>query len=385
MPVPAQYQEEYNRYLAYYNAQAPSTQALMHHPDSINWEANAAATQDWTNRGFPQGTLPANPTPYPTGPTPQPQPNPTTPVQPPAPPPNPTGNPPNPTGGAPAPTDPNAAQALHTWQSSSVSPELQKLFSDLLGTVRGRAEQLFGPNAPQLPGVTPGANADQLSGQDFYRNLAANFSSFMNPALQQQKTFFSNAQNPLANPAVTAMMDANAKAVNQAASDPGGIWSQIRQGANEAGQYGSSRQGIAEGVAAGRVADTLAKTNADILNNAYNTGQNAALGALGQTGALASTQAMPGNLLSAVGQQNYDIAQNKNVDARNAFLFGQQGIDKALAQLASTFQLGLPTGTASHTAVDYPDFYVDNQTGGGSGNSNAGGLLAFLSMLSAFR
>ena len=55
--------------------------------------------------------------------------------------------------------------------------------------------------------------------------------------------------------------------------DPGGVMSSIRTGSQQAGQYGGSRQGIAEGVAAGR----FARSAGDIANQmAFSAGQKEA-------------------------------------------------------------------------------------------------------------
>jgi hypothetical protein len=276
--------------------------------------------------------------------------------------------------------------ALHTWLNPSVSPQIQELFNQLLGGVNNLINSRSGPNAPQLPGTVPGLNADQNAGQDYYRWMANNFGQLFNPAMQQQQQFFSNAQNPLANPAVTDMMEENAARVNQAASDPGGIWSQIRANALDAGQFGSSRQGIAEGIAAGRVADEISRGNTSILNNAWNTAQNAAVNALGQTGDLANTWTMPGNLLSATGQQSYDQSERELQDQLRRWMFQYQQPENNLALLSQVLGLGMPLGVGSHTAVDYPDFYLENQgAGSGSGNTNLGALLALLGGISALR
>lgn len=323
--------------------------------------------------GPPTGTPPftPNPTVPGTGTNPINRPDPNNPSNPP---------PATPPGGAPPATGNGPSNTTGTF----VSPQLQALFNQILTMATGRANTLAGPNAPQLPGVVPGANADQLAGQQAFRNYAGGFNAnIFDPAVAQQHQFFSNASNIFANPAVQQAMAANARNINQAASDPGGIWSQIRQGAGESGQFGSSRQGIAEGIAAGRISNAIGDANTGILNNAFNTSQQTALGALGQTGALAQVGTMPGALLSAVGQQNYDILQNQNLDARAKFLFGESQKDKALQTLMGVFQGGLPTGSGSQTSTQYPDWYIDMMKQGGSGNSGLGGILAILGAIGA--
>lgn len=326
----------------------------------------------------PTGTPPTGVPPTTTNPNPGTGTNPITRTNP--------NNPSNPTipGNPGGPTTP-AGTGPTTTNTGFVNPQLQALFNLILQNAQGRAAELGGANAPQLPGVVPNANADQLAGQDAFRTYAGNFNTqIFNPAVGARDQLIANGTNIFANPAVQAAMEANARQINQAASDPGGLWSQIRTGAGQNGQFGSSRQGIAEGIAAGRVSNAIGDANTGILNNAFNTGQQGMQYALGQTGALAAAGATPGSLLSAVGQQNYDITQNQNLDNRAQFLYGQAQKDKALQMLMSVFQSGLPTGQGTQTNVDYPDWYKELMTQqGGSGSTGLGGLLGILGILGA--
>lgn len=298
------------------------------------------------------------------------------PVNPPpgSPPPGPAGGPPPVTGNGPSTTN-----------TGFVNPQLQGLFNLIVQNATNRANTLSGPNAPQLPSVVPGLNSDQAAGQQAFRNYAGSFNTqIFNPAVGARDQLIANGTNIFANPAVQAAMEANARQINQSASDPGGLWSQIRTGAGANGQFGSSRQGIAEGIAAGRVSNAIGDANTGILNNAFNTGQQGMQYALGQTGALASAGAMPGSLLSAVGQQNYDIEQNQNLDSRAGFLYDQAQKDKALQILMSAFQTGLPTGQGTQTQTQYPDWYRELMTQqGGAGSNGLGGILGILGILGA--
>lgn len=372
--------------------QAPDLSRYGLSNTGLNPSFNPPATQP------PAGTPPTTPPPNGGGPTdPLTNPNPTVPgtgVNPISRNPNgggpgtnnpittPPGTPPaGPPGGPPAVT----GNGPSTTNTGFVNPQLQALFNLIVQNATNRANTLSGANAPQLPSVVPGLNTDQAAGQQAFRNYAGGFNTqIFNPAVAARDQLFANGTNIFANPAVQQAMSANARQINQAASDPGGLWSQIRTGAGANGQFGSSRQGIAEGIAAGRVSNAIGDANTSILNNAFNTGQQGMQYALGQTGALAAAGATPGSLLSAVGQQNYDIQQNQNLDARAGFLYDQAQKDKALQILMSAFQTGLPTGQGTQTQTQYPDWYRELMTQqGGSGNSGLGGILGILGILGA--
>lgn len=85
-------------------------------------------------------------------------------------------------------------------------------------------------------------------------------------------------------PKKTGLAAAQGAAAEQAQFDfETGQMGNIRQGATQAGQYGSTRAGIAEGLARGRLAQGIANTNAQMAyqdQQAYNQNQLAALGNL---------------------------------------------------------------------------------------------------------
>jgi hypothetical protein len=75
------------------------------------------------------------------------------------------------------------------------------------------------------------------------------------------------------NPYLYQAMQAAIRPVTQSYTDPNGVMSQIRTGAQQTGQYGGSRQGIAEGIAAGRYADTIGDITAKMGSAGYESGQ----------------------------------------------------------------------------------------------------------------
>lgn len=103
------------------------------------------------------------------------------------------------------------------------------------------------------------------------------------------------------NPYLQSYMQAAIRPITQSYVDPGGVMSQIRNEATATGQYGGSRQGIAEGVAAGRYAQAIGDELAKIANEGYRQG----LDTFSRTMALAPTAMQatytPAQTLSMVG------------------------------------------------------------------------------------
>lgn len=82
-----------------------------------------------------------------------------------------------------------------------------------------------------------------------------------------------------------------------------------RRGFEAGGSYGGSRQGIAEGLALSRATRDAMDVGAQMSNAAYNTGLGTFASTLNQLGNVQQAQVMPGQILSAVGAQERDMAQ----------------------------------------------------------------------------
>jgi hypothetical protein len=126
------------------------------------------------------------------------------------------------------------------------------------------------------------------------------------PGVQQQLgtsnqnyNFLSGAADVANNPYVQAQLGQNAKAVNTQLAEQ---WlPQIRGSAQAVNALGSSRQGLAEGVAAGKAADALAQANASTMLGAYGQGLGAQQTALGYTGQHLANQLAPANVYGQAG------------------------------------------------------------------------------------
>lgn len=124
--------------------------------------------------------------------------------------------------------------------------------------------------------------------------------------------------NPYLNDAISAAV----RPIEQSYTDAGGVMSQIRSNAAGAGQVGSSRQGIAEGLAAGRMAQAQGDVSAKIASDAYNKGQETFQKTLTFAPQAMEAGMTPVNWLSSVGAQKENLGQAQADYDANAKLWG---------------------------------------------------------------
>jgi hypothetical protein len=74
-----------------------------------------------------------------------------------------------------------------------------------------------------------------------------------------------------------------------------------REALGQAGQYGGSRQGIAEGLAAGKYLRSVGDITSGMSNEAYKTGLQTMLGTMGQTPTVQNAMTMPAMVTAGVG------------------------------------------------------------------------------------
>ena len=143
-----------------------------------------------------------------------------------------------------------------------------------------------------------------------------------------------------------AIMAAN-RPLQQQFQDAGGTLSQIRTNAGEAGQVGSSRQGIAEGLAAGRLAQAQSDMAAKMSNEAYRTGQETFQKTLMFAPQAIEAGNIPVNMLSSVGAQRENLAQQQEDYAAQQRMWGMNAPWLGLQNYAGIVYGGAAPSTES--------------------------------------
>lgn len=160
---------------------------------------------------------------------------------------------------------------------------------------------------------------DQSSWPTYYwGNTVAPFNPMEMTALQQQaQTAFgpmpeqaasmANANQWLLGPALKAESNPYLEGYIESALNPvvrsfnEDVLPNIRSGAIQAGQYGGSRQGIMEGIAADRLQQNMLDTTSRITGDAYNRGLDNMIKAIALQPQVMQTGLMPGQTLGNVG------------------------------------------------------------------------------------
>jgi hypothetical protein len=203
-------------------------------------------------------------------------------------------------------------------------------------------------NPPQLPTGPTVAPFDpsQVAGQEKVLGAAAGPQQDLATQGAQTSQFLSgDVLKPESNPALASYMDAAVKPLYQNLTES--TLPAIRSAAESAGPFGGSRQGIAEGLAAGRTAQAAGATTAQIANQGYQGGLDALVKNLGLLPNTIQAQLAPGISTSGVGDVRQQMVQAllNDTNLRETYpqllplLMGQ-----TLAGIGASFQ---PTGSST--------------------------------------
>lgn len=210
-------------------------------------------------------------------------------------------------------------------------------------------QQAPGPNyfpSSTVAGFTP----DTMAAQGLARTASGAQAGIAGLGTQGLQYQIGQAIDPASNPFFARAVEGAIRPVVQQFTDPGGPLAQIRSGFGAAGQFGSSRQGIAEGVATGRLGQALLDTTAQMGSQAFGQGLEAQARGLALLPQIQSAQAAPATTLDAVGQQNQAMSQAVINDAIARWNWEQQLPDAKLAQYQNLVQGsfgGQLTGTST--------------------------------------
>lgn len=205
----------------------------------------------------------------------------------------------------------NTIQKADPW--SGQQPYLKDIYTKSQG-LYNTTQQPFYPWRTTAP-----LNQSQLGGmrtqlgyaKDIYAPATQQYQSFLQGMMTAPDTVYSN-------PAVNNMINAQGSLINDQLQRS---WlPQIRTGAINAGQYGGSRQGIAEGLAMGEASKALANSAAQTQLGAYDQAvRQQAMGAGAYPGAL-QMGFTPGSMLQNFG--GVLQGQDQAMIAENAARFG---------------------------------------------------------------
>lgn len=226
-----------------------------------------------------------------------------------------------------------------------LSPEQQQIYGMALPSLKAYAAA----PAQRYGGSTVADfNSNQIGGQqNILDSTGAMADTAGSAARANQFITGGNFWDPQYNTALQGTIDATTRPIVEAYQEkalPG-----IRSDAISSGNFGGSRQGVAEGIATremGRaVGDTAAKTTEDL----YKANITAQLQAMGLAPAVTQNLLAPGQAQSAVGDVQQAMSQAKLNELVQNFFADTGGLDYAKARDILGLVSGMPGGTTVST------------------------------------
>jgi hypothetical protein len=182
------------------------------------------------------------------------------------------------------------------------SPEEVARRTQLQDTAQRLYMQQTAGGTPAYPGSAPiTPSSYTLAAENYLQALVPG--QVQNVGDIQRATSFglTDVLSPQSNPYYQAHQQALINPIMEQYFDPGGVYGQIRQGAQEAGQVGSSRQGVAEGIAAGRYGRALGEALGRMGSEAYSHGLESFNRTLAFAPQALQAGTVPAQTLSAIG------------------------------------------------------------------------------------
>lgn len=144
----------------------------------------------------------------------------------------------------------------------------------------------------------------------------------------------------------------------------------IRSGAVQTGQYGGSRQGIAEGIASGKLSRNIGDVSSQMYSNAYQQGMDSLSKAMLFGPQMLQIGQAPSQVLRGVAGEKELEQQNQINDARRLFEYYQNLPYNKLNQFLTPLQGGAFASTSGTSTSNVPSY------GGNSTLGTIGGALA---------
>lgn len=142
----------------------------------------------------------------------------------------------------------------------------------------------------------------------------------------------------------------------------------IRSGAMQTGQYGGSRQGIAEGIAAGKLSRNIGDVSSQMYGNAYQQGMDSLSKAMLFGPQMLQLGQYPSQILRGVAQERETAGQANINDQKRLFDYYQNLPNKKLSDYLTQLQ-GAGYGSKTSTETAPASSYEGNSTLGTIGGA----------------
>lgn len=186
-----------------------------------------------------------------------------------------------------------------------LSPEQRELYNLAMPNLKSFA---MNPPKPYEGSTVAGFDPLQTAGQNQVLGTTGQQAGVVGSAADASRFLTSgDALDPSRNPGLQGAIDASVRPIYSNLAEK--VLPSIRSGATQAGQFGGSRQAIAESLAARDAATAAGDTAAKLVNNTYSSNLDAMTKALGLSGSTAQNLTIPGVTTSGVGDVRQALAQ----------------------------------------------------------------------------
>jgi hypothetical protein len=254
--------------------------------------------------------------------------------------------------------------------------------------------QQFANAPPSLPsgGTVAGFDPSQTAGQEGVLAAAAGPQTDLASQGAGTAGFLSgDVLKPSSNPALQQTIDAATQPIQQQLTSS--TLPAIRSGAQGAGQFGSSRQGIAEGIASRGASQAIGATSAGIANQGYQSGLDAMVKNLGLLPQTIQAQLAPSLATSGVGDVRQNMSQQL-LSEKNLYEQYPQLLPLLMGQSLAGIGSGMsPQGSTTVGTSSQPNSLMQGlglgisglgalgQFGAGVGSAGAGGASGLMALL----
>jgi len=238
------------------------------------------------------------------------------------------------------------AQQATTTTQTQLAPEQQQLLRSVIPV----AEQFVQNPPQQFPGsqIAPQNPLQGQAQQQFLDAAQGGVQGSVNAAQNASNFLLGPVLNPESNPALRAATDAAIRPIQQQFTQS--VLPNIRQGAITSGQFGGSRQGIAEGIASQGFMQQVGDTSAQFQNQAFQNSLDAMARALLVSPQTANLGFLPAQGVEAVGAQRQGLEQQQLNEQVQRF-FAEQTLPFAAAQDVAQLAFGIGGGSTESTST----------------------------------
>jgi len=177
---------------------------------------------------------------------------------------------------------------------------------------------------------------------------------------------------PESNPALQSTINAATRPIYENLTE--NVLPAVRSGAETSGQFGGSKEQIAEGIASREAGRSAGDVASKIATEGYGKGLDAMTKALGLLPATAQSINLPASTVGAVGDVRQNMSQQQLTEQVQRWLY-EQNLPLEMAQSIVSMISGIPGGTTTATGTPPQASGLQKGLGGAASGAALGSML----------